>query len=246
MIRDAATEAARWGDADLDTDHLLWAATRQEPVRRLLSAAGRTRTRHRQADRVTGAEHGQLPGGSAEPHAGLSKRALLDARYNFRALGLLRRPRAPTFALASTPSRPLYRALRDAHATPETLREAVTTGGRGGGAGRKPPSDTPTVDQFGTDSTAMAREGPGGPGGRPRPGDNGADRSRCLSRRTKNNPVLYRRARRREDRDRRGHRAADRRRGRAGHAARQALWSRSTWAGWSRSKSATAVTSKSG
>ena len=25
VIRDAATEAARWGDADLDTDHLLWA-----------------------------------------------------------------------------------------------------------------------------------------------------------------------------------------------------------------------------
>jgi ATP-dependent Clp protease ATP-binding subunit ClpC len=28
------------GDPDLDTDHLLWAATKQEPVRRLLSAAG--------------------------------------------------------------------------------------------------------------------------------------------------------------------------------------------------------------
>ncbi len=40
VIRDAATQAARWGDPDLDTDHLLWATTKQEPVRRLLSAAG--------------------------------------------------------------------------------------------------------------------------------------------------------------------------------------------------------------
>ena len=40
VIRDAAMQAARWGDPDLDTDHLLWATTRQEPVRRLLSASG--------------------------------------------------------------------------------------------------------------------------------------------------------------------------------------------------------------
>src|SRR6202050_3161456 len=40
LVRDAATQAARWGDPDLDTDHLLWAATRQESVRRLLTAAG--------------------------------------------------------------------------------------------------------------------------------------------------------------------------------------------------------------
>src|SRR6201996_8343813 len=40
LVQDAAAQAARWGDPDLDTDHLLWAATRQEPVRRLLSAAG--------------------------------------------------------------------------------------------------------------------------------------------------------------------------------------------------------------
>jgi ATP-dependent Clp protease ATP-binding subunit ClpC len=27
LVRDAATQAAQWGDTDLDTDHLLWAAT---------------------------------------------------------------------------------------------------------------------------------------------------------------------------------------------------------------------------
>src|SRR5215469_2640361 len=40
LVRDAAGAAGQWGDADLDTDHLLWAATQQEPVRRLLVAAG--------------------------------------------------------------------------------------------------------------------------------------------------------------------------------------------------------------
>src|SRR5580698_11085137 len=40
LVRDAAAQAAQWGDLDVDTDHLLWAATRQEPVRRLLVAAG--------------------------------------------------------------------------------------------------------------------------------------------------------------------------------------------------------------
>jgi ATP-dependent Clp protease ATP-binding subunit ClpC len=40
LVREAAAQAAQWGDLDLDTDHLLWAATRQEPVRRLLVAAG--------------------------------------------------------------------------------------------------------------------------------------------------------------------------------------------------------------
>ena len=38
LVRDAAAQAAQWGDPDLDTEHLLWAATRQEPVRRLLTA----------------------------------------------------------------------------------------------------------------------------------------------------------------------------------------------------------------
>ncbi len=78
--------------------------------------------------------------------------------------------------------------LRDARVTPETLREAVTTGGRGGGAGRKPPSDTPTVDQFGTDLTAMAREDRIDPVvGREQEIEQTVE---VLSRRTKNNPVL--------------------------------------------------------
>src|SRR6202034_4518167 len=75
----------------------------------------------------------------------------------------------------------------DARVTPEALRDAVTAGGRGGGGGR-PPSDTPTVDEFGNDLTAMAREGRVDPVvGRE---DEIEQTIEVLSRRTKNNPVL--------------------------------------------------------
>ena len=59
-----------------------------------------------------------------------------------------------------------------------------------GGGGRQgtPPSDTPTVDEFGTDLTAMAREGRVDPVvGRE---DEIEQTVEVLSRRTKNNPVL--------------------------------------------------------
>ena len=62
VIRDAATQAARWGDPDLDTDHLLWATTKQEPVRRLLTAAGLA-TAAAQARRA-GADRHRGPGAS--------------------------------------------------------------------------------------------------------------------------------------------------------------------------------------
>ena len=186
VIRDAATEAARWGDADLDTDHLLWAATRQEPVRRLLSAAGADPDAiARQIE--SQAEHGQ-PREEAPNLTPASKRALLDARQISRALGSSYiGPEHLLFALAVNPESAAGRALRDAHVTPEALQEAVT-GGRSGGGGRKPPSDTPTIDQFGTDLTAMAREGQVDPVvGRDQEIEQTVE---VLSRRTKNNPVL--------------------------------------------------------
>ena len=187
VIRDAATQAARWGDPDLDTDHLLWATTKQEPVRRLLSAAGAdpdaiARQIESQADR------GQ-PRDEAPNLTPASKRALLDARQISHAFGSSYiGPEHLLFALAVNPESSAGQVLRDARVTPETLREAVTTGGRGGGAGRKPPSDTPTVDQFGTDLTAMAREDRIDPVvGREQEIEQTVE---VLSRRTKNNPVL--------------------------------------------------------
>ena len=123
VIRDAATEAARWGDADLDTDHLLWAATRQEPVRRLLSAAGAdpdaiARQIESQADR------GQ-PRDEAPNLTPASKRALLDARQISHAFGSSYiGPEHLLFALAVNPESAAGRQLREARVTPEALQQA--------------------------------------------------------------------------------------------------------------------------
>jgi ATP-dependent Clp protease ATP-binding subunit ClpC len=187
VIRDAATQAARWGDPDLDTDHLLWATTKQEPVRRLLSAAGADPDAiARQIE--SQAEHGE-PREEAPNLTPAAKRALLDARQVSHAFGSSYiGPEHLLFALAVNPESAAGQVLRDARVTPETLREAVASGGRGGGAARKPPSDTPTIDQFGTDLTAMAREDRVDPVvGREQEIEQTVE---VLSRRTKNNPVL--------------------------------------------------------
>jgi len=187
VIRDAATQAARWGDADLDTDHLLWATTKQEPVRRLLSAAGAD------PDAIARQIESQVEKGQPreEPPnlTPASKRALLDARQISRAVGSSYiGPEHLLFALAVNPDSAAGRVLREARITPEALQEAVTGGGGRGGAGRRPPSDTPTIDEFGADLTAMAREGRVDPVvGRQEEIEQTVE---VLSRRTKNNPVL--------------------------------------------------------
>ena len=123
--------------------------------------------------------------GAAEPHAvrqaGAAGRAadLTGVRIVvYRAEHLL-------FALAVNPDSAAGRELHEQRITPETLQQAAA-----GGGGRQgtPPSDTPTVDEFGTDLTAMAREGRVDPVvGRE---DEIEQTVEVLSRRTKNNPVL--------------------------------------------------------
>jgi len=189
LIRDAATQAAQWGDADLDTDHLLWAATRQEPDRRLLSAAGADPdaiARHIAANAQVGQPTQTPP--TLTPSA---KRALLDARQISRAFGSTYiGPEHLLFALAVNPESAAGRLLRESHVTPQTLQDAVTGAGRSGpgGPAGSPPSDTPSVDQFGTNLTEMASEGRIDPVvGRDQEIEQTIE---VLSRRTKNNPVL--------------------------------------------------------
>ncbi|HLH58951.1 MAG TPA: Clp protease N-terminal domain-containing protein, partial [Streptosporangiaceae bacterium] len=85
LVRAAATRATEWGDSDLDTDHLLWAATKEDPTRRLLSAAGAdpaaiAREIEARADR--------RPRRDGPPTLTPSaKRALLDAHQISRAVG---------------------------------------------------------------------------------------------------------------------------------------------------------------
>jgi ATP-dependent Clp protease ATP-binding subunit ClpC len=186
LLRDAATQAAQWGDPDLDTDHLLWAATREEPTRRLLTAAGADPdaiARDIESRGRRGPAREEAP--SLTPSA---KRALLDARQISRAFGTSYiGPEHLLFALAVNPDSAAGRQLRDARVTPEVLSEAAAGGGGRQGGGQ-PPSETPTLDQFGTDLTTMAREGRVDPVvGREQEIEQTVE---VLSRRSKNNPVL--------------------------------------------------------
>ena len=148
LVRDAATQAARWGDPDLDTDHLLWAATRQEPVRRLLTAAGANPDAIARSIEA-GAQRGE-PREEAPSLTPSAKRALLDARQVSRAFGSSYiGPEHLLFALAVNPESAAGRQLREARVTPETLQEAAAGGGPGAGrAGSRrptPPRSTSTA-----------------------------------------------------------------------------------------------------
>jgi len=187
LVRDAATAAARWGDPDLDTDHLLWAATRQEPARRLLSAAGANPDAIA-ASIEAGAQRGE-PREEAPSLTPSAKRALLDARQVSRAFGSSYiGPEHLLFALAVNPESAAGRQLREARVTPESLQEAAAGGGQPAGPAGRSPSDTPTIDEYSTDLTAMARDDQIDPViGRASEIEQTIE---VLSRRTKNNPVL--------------------------------------------------------
>ncbi|MCO6008636.1 ATP-dependent Clp protease ATP-binding subunit [Actinoallomurus purpureus] len=186
LVRDAAVKAAEWGSPDLDTDHLLWAATRQEVTRQLLARAGADPEAI--ARRV---EENVRRGPAREMSAQLTpsaKRALLDAHQISRALdSSYIGPEHVLFALAVNSESPAGRQLHGARITPETLRSAAG-GATPGGLSGHPPSDTPTVDEYGRDLSSMAAEGKVDPVvGR----DEEIEQTiEVLSRRTKNNPVL--------------------------------------------------------
>ncbi|HWG14506.1 MAG TPA: ATP-dependent Clp protease ATP-binding subunit [Streptosporangiaceae bacterium] len=193
LLRDAATRAAEDGDPDVDTDHLLWAVARQDTDRRLLAATG--------ADPDTIAQEAirerprREPGREGPPTlTPAAKRALLDAHQISRAIGSSYiGPEHVLFALAVNPDSHAGEVLRSNRVTPETLQQALAGGGPGGqagpgGPGRPPATSTPTVDEYGRDLTALAREGRLDPVvGR----DEEIEQTiEVLSRRTKNNPVL--------------------------------------------------------
>ncbi|HEY9391169.1 MAG TPA: ATP-dependent Clp protease ATP-binding subunit [Mycobacteriales bacterium] len=184
LVRDAATQAAEWGSPDLDTEHLLWAATRQEATRQLIARAGGD------PDAVAGDIEANIPRG---PTAGeqpeltpSTKRALLDAHQISRTIGSsYLGPEHLLFALALNPESGAARILAAHRVTPDTLQAALVGGGRAGGA---PQSSTPTLDEYARDVTELARAGRIDPVvGR----ENEIDQTvEVLSRRTKNNPVL--------------------------------------------------------
>ncbi len=188
LLGAAAAHVAERGGANLDTEQLLWGAAHLEPTRELLARAGAdpgeliSRIESQEAQAQRAAEPPQLTPGA--------KRALLDAHQISRAVGSTYiGPEHILFALAANPESGAGRLLSAAGVTPETLQRVLAgQGGPPGGRGPGSRSATPTLDEFGRDLTAMAREGRIDPViGRD---DEIEQTIEVLSRRGKNNPVL--------------------------------------------------------
>ncbi|MEU4767393.1 Clp protease N-terminal domain-containing protein [Actinosynnema sp. NPDC023794] len=85
LVSDAVRQTGQWGRADVGTEQLLWAATRQSGTRALLARAGAD------PDELAGRIGRQSTAG--EPRQGpvrltpAAKRALLDAHQVSRGLG---------------------------------------------------------------------------------------------------------------------------------------------------------------
>ena len=188
LLGAAAAHVAERGGANLDTEQLLWAAAHLEPTRELLARAGAD-----PGELIREIENQEAQAGQAGEPPQLTpgaKRALLDAHQISRAVGSTYiGPEHILFALAANPESGAGRLLAAAGVTPETLQRVLA--GQGGPPGARGPggrSATPTLDEFGRDLTAMAREGRIDPViGRD---DEIEQTIEVLSRRGKNNPVL--------------------------------------------------------
>ncbi|HEX3592716.1 MAG TPA: ATP-dependent Clp protease ATP-binding subunit [Pseudonocardiaceae bacterium] len=182
---DAAAKAAEWGDASMDTHHLLWAATKTPSTRQLLAHAGAD------PDAVANAVTRLTPHGEA--HSGpvsltpAAKRVLLSAYRISRATGeSYLGPAHILLAMSANPDSAGGNVLREFRITPDALRAVLS--GAGGPNEPERGGDTPTLDQFGQDLTEQARQGRIDPViGRD---DEIEQTIEVLSRRTKNNPVL--------------------------------------------------------
>ncbi|MEU0052811.1 ATP-dependent Clp protease ATP-binding subunit [Streptomyces sp. NPDC006309] len=180
LLAAAGGRAAEDG-ADLDTGHLLWAATRVPASRQVLEQAGAD------PDRLAADVERSLPSGTTAGEPALTpaaKRALLAAHARSQAAGASYiGPEHILAALLEDPRSGLDRTLRSEVASPGALGTGDRRGPAAGGH-----SDTPTLDEYGRDLTDEARAGRLDPVvGRAQEIEQTVE---VLSRRTKNNPVL--------------------------------------------------------
>ncbi|CAL9538326.1 ATP-dependent Clp protease ATP-binding subunit ClpC [Streptomyces sp. enrichment culture] len=200
LISLASGRATRDGSEDLDTGHLLWAATQVEPSRGLLTTAGAD------PDRLAEQVEDTLPhpGTRAGAPLGLTpaaKRTLIAAHARSRAAGVSYiGPEHILGALLDDPDSAAARLLLgDARVDSGRLRESARPGrpaepARGPGAMGMPgaaterESTTPTLDLYSRDLTEEAGAGRLDPVvGRAEEIEQTVE---ILSRRAKNNPVL--------------------------------------------------------
>jgi ATP-dependent Clp protease ATP-binding subunit ClpC len=192
LINTAAQQAAEWGSADLDVEHLLWAATQLEPTSSIMASVGvDVKALARQMEESV--DHGQRKE-STPDLTPAAKRALLDAHTQSQEAGATSiGPDHILLGIASNRETPAGRALAGAVDVSD-IEPAQRSGPQGdrdqgqSGQGRGEQSATPTLDKYGRDLTEDACEERLDPViGR----DSEVEQTlEVLSRRTKNNPVL--------------------------------------------------------
>ncbi|MDI3307867.1 MAG: AAA family ATPase [Acetobacteraceae bacterium] len=195
LLQDAARTAQGWGRREVDTEHLLHALLDSEVVRTILEqfkvSADELRDQiEREARR--GEDKGAEPAGAGE--IGVSPRvkdALSRAFAASRDLGhSYVGPEHLLIGLAEEDEGVAGTMLRRLGLTPQALRQQVVkVVGRGAEEGRvERPTNTPNLDKYARDLTALAREGKLDPViGRAREIETTIE---VLARRKKNNPVL--------------------------------------------------------
>ncbi|MFD7442697.1 ATP-dependent Clp protease ATP-binding subunit [Streptomyces sp. NPDC059909] len=181
LLAAAGARAAQDG-CDLDTVHLLWAATRTPSARHVLEQAGAD------PDKIAEDLSEALPSGTGSGDPALTpaaKRALLAAHARSQAAGASYiGPEHILAALLEDPRSDAGRALRSEGASPGAL--GARPGGQRAAAGGH--SGTPTLDEYGRDLTDEARSGRLDPVvGRAEEIEQTVE---VLSRRSKNNPAL--------------------------------------------------------
>src|SRR5918994_778884 len=188
LLQRAAQQAVEWGNLDLSSEHLLYAALEDNVVRRVLEGVDADPEAIRaqlQEEADKGGRTDVTP--SLAPDA---KRALLAAYEESQALGSSYiGPEHVLLALARDDESEAGGMLGCFWLSPTKIRGGGVRGGETApGGAREPTSATPTLDEYSRDLTQMAREGKLDPViGRAEEVETTIE---ILSRRTKNNPVL--------------------------------------------------------
>jgi ATP-dependent Clp protease ATP-binding subunit ClpC len=190
VLADAARYAIEHGHTEVDALHILHVLVESEPIANALRASDTDPAE------IADAAEQRLPGKSDDEAVvspsltSAAQRALLDAHQVARAFGSTYiDPEHLFFAFVVNQEATVGQLLASFGVTPQSL-QAVHEAARQeqASAGSKESSETPMLDQFGTDLTERARNGELDPViGR---ADEIAQTLEILSRRTKNNPVL--------------------------------------------------------
>ncbi|MGW3470614.1 ATP-dependent Clp protease ATP-binding subunit [Saccharopolyspora sp. NPDC000995] len=188
LLSGAARFARDRGQTDLDALHLLWSAVHETPTREQLAQVGVDV----EAFAAQVEEHlpaaGEAVGDRPVALTLAARTVLADAHRVARALGSTYiGPHHVLLAMSASPDSETGRLLSAAGAGPEALR-AASQRPRTEQDQPRENSNTPTLNQYGRDLTARARDGELDPViGR---ADEIEQTVEILSRRTKNNPVL--------------------------------------------------------